>query len=182
MRQTRYLLGVLLAASFLGACGESPEEEKKKNAGLFYEQSDSMLQGGVKMEEPEGPQYQTPTIDVLRGKPQLFPAKYPAKRYPGSKVAIVDVRPNRAPGFKNHVMLYTSDPLPNVSQFYTKQLATDSWKKVGEYRNSIYESTIWEKGDMECEVRVSQDLRADAGDKKNIQLLYGRKGKNFVTN
>lgn len=143
----------------------------EQNNGLFQASSDQKTAGLDDAGEPEGPQYQQPTMDVLRGKAQLYPAKYPLKRYPHSTVAMVDVRPNRAPGLKNMVMLKTTDEMPNVSAFYEKRLVSENWKLVSQYKNEAYESTRWVKGDQECEIRVCPDMTTQ--DKKFIQLFIG---------
>ncbi|MBX9686774.1 MAG: hypothetical protein K2X27_08735 [Candidatus Obscuribacterales bacterium] len=178
MKEIRHLT-LFLTLGILTACSESPKQEQVKT-GLFTESSDnnSVASSGNFSDEPEGPQYQTPTMDVLRGKPQMFPAKYPLRRYPGSKVAMVDVRPNRRPGYKNMVMLNTADKIPNVSTFYERELLQENWKKTYEWGNEIYHSTRWEKGNIECEVRVSNDVVANSN-KKNIQLLYGIKPRSY---
>ncbi len=162
------------------SCTEAPKEDQ--SLGLLNQNqnnTDFSSSSSGNFNEPEGPQYQQPGMDVLKGKPQLFPARYPAKRYPGSRVALVDVRPNRPAGYKNMVMLTTSDQTPRISSFYTEQMITENWQKVGEYRNEIYESTKWVKGNLECEVRISPDLTSQT-DKKNVQLLYGIRPKSIV--
>ena len=182
MKGTRQTLTLLLLSGLLCSCGsEAPKEEIK---GILYsEQSDAaghLNANGTFSNEPEGPQYQQPTIEVLKGKPQLFPQRYPIKRYPGSKVAMVDVRPNRPPGYKNMVMLSTADGMPRISGFYRQQLVSEDWQKIKEYRNQIYESSIWVKGDLECEVRISPDLTSPSPDKKYVQLLYGKRPKKMA--
>lgn len=173
------LLAVVSVLS-LAACSNTPEDKSNK-AGVIIE-------GGAQFKESsdstpmeiEGPQYQQPTMDVLKGKPQLFPAKYAVKRYPNSVVAMVDVRPNRPPGFKNMVMLKTSDDYPKVSYFYEEKLVADGWKKFYQYRNPAYESTKWERGDQEIEIRISPDMRTS--DKKYVQLFQGLKPKKRASN
>ena len=166
----------------LSACSQAPEDTNKSGGmGYLYTESNdvvpnSVLSGSVSATdavaaEQEGPQYQEPNMDVLRGKAQLYPAKYPVKRYPNSRVAMVDVRPNRAPGYKNMVMLTTDDEIPTVSIFYAKDLIAAGWKKISEYQNESYESSTWIKGERECEVRIAPDMRTE--DKMYVQLLTG---------
>lgn len=183
MRIFGQLLAFLLLAVSLSACGEQAKE-KEEASPLYTEHSDGSsgisANYSAMFNEPEGPQYQQPTMDVLKGKKQLFPAKYLLRRYPGSKVAMVDVRPNRPPGYKNLVMLATADQTPKISTFYRQQLLTEQWKKTYEYSNSLYESTKWVKGDIECEVRIMPDLVSNSEDKKYVQLLYGKRYKKMA--
>lgn len=157
----------------LSSCGNGSNKEEQAVVPMYTEANavGGVNSGNASIDEQEGPQYQQPTMDVLKGKPQLFPAKYPVKRYPHATVAMVDVRPGRPPGFKNMVLMKTADQMPQISTFYKQNLALDNWKLVGAYRNECYESTRWVKGDMECEVRIAPDLRT--GDKKYVQLMTG---------
>ena len=91
-------------------------------------------------------------------------------------MTMVDVRPNRGPGMMNLVMLKTTDNIPNVDVFYRNKLAREEWTKVYDYHNSIYDSTMWEKGDLKCEVRVAQDFSRPNG-QRLVQLFYGLKSK-----
>lgn len=177
MKNILFAISIGFTAISLSACSQAPD---KTDVGMYCEPNNGDVQiativdestGETSSSEPEGPQYQQPTMDVLRGKSQLYPAKYPLKRYPNSRVAMVDVRPNRGAGLKNMVMLYTSDEISTVGKFYQKRLIAENWKLVSEYANKSYESTRWIKGDYECEIRVSPDLTTS--DKKYIQLLCG---------
>lgn len=175
MRGIIFLISTLALAS----CGNGSNKEEQAAIPMYTEAnavngiSGSGGTGGsnASVDEQEGPQYQQPTMDVLKGKNQLFPAKYPVKRYPHATVAMVDVRPGRPPGYKNMVLLKTADQMPQISTFYKQNLALDNWKLVGAYSNECYESTRWVKGDLECEVRIAPDLRT--GDKKYVQLMTG---------
>lgn len=187
MKKRGHLLAILPLLIAICSCSEAPkdkEDASSKGNGLFTESSDnpngaaSGLSGfNAFSQEPEGPQYQQPNMDVLKGKPQLFPSRYPIKRYPGAKVTMVDVRPNRPPGYKNLVMMATGDPNTRISGFYQRQMIGEQWKKVGEYRNEIYEASRWVKGDLEAEVRIMPDLVASNNDKKFVQILYGLRQK-----
>ena len=163
----------LFALAGLSGCGNSKDAEEKVDVPLYTEGNSIKANIGdpAAIDETEGPQYQTPTMDVLEGKPQHFPAKFPVKRYPHARVEMVDVRPGRPPGYKNMVLMKTADQMPQISTFYKQNLALDNWKLVGVYANECYESTHWVKGDQECEVRISPDLRT--ADKKYVQLLTG---------
>ncbi len=191
MKKWYHLLAILPLLIAVCSCSEAPKdkEDSSKGTGLFTESSDnpngiasgmSGFNAGAFNQEPEGPQYQQPNMDVLKGKPQLFPSRYPIKRYPGAKVTMVDVRPNRPPGYKNLVMMATADPSKRISGFYQHQMIGEQWKKVSEYRNDIYECSRWVKGDLEAEVRIMPDLVASNSDKKYVQILYGLKGKKIA--
>lgn len=178
MKFTRDTVALILLAGILCGCGNGEKKEEENKSALYTESNSGVASssgGGYVSNEPEGPQYQTPSVEQLKGKPQLFPARYPIRRYPGSKVAMVDVRPNRRPGYKNMVMLSTADTMPRISGFYKQQLATEEWQKIKEYRNSIYESSTWVKGDLVCEVRIAPDLTSPSPDKKFVQLFYGKR-------
>lgn len=178
MKNILFAITIGFTAVSLSACSQAPD---KTDIGMYCEPNNGEVQiativdestsGTGSNAEPEGPQYQQPSMDVLRGKAQLYPAKYPLKRYPNSRVAMVDVRPNRGAGLKNMVMLYTSDEMDRVSKFYQKRLIAENWKLVSEYANESYESSRWIKGEHECEIRISPDLTTS--DKKYIQLLCG---------
>lgn len=180
MKKQFFLFSLIIPIVSLSACSQAPE---KTDTAMYCEPSNGLFQFSSETTkttsnlddagEPEGPQYQQPTMDVLRGKSQLYPAKYALKRYPHSTVAMVDVRPNRGPGLKNMVMLKTTDEMPTVSSYYEKRLIAENWKVVSQYKNACYESTRWIKGDQECEVRVSPDMTTE--DKKYIQLLIGKR-------
>lgn len=177
MKKSFYLFSLIIPIIALSACSQAPTE--KTDVGMYCEQDNGLFNFTPEQKtaslddagEPEGPQYQQPTMEVLRGKSQLYPAKYPIKRYPHSTVAMVDVRPNRAPGLKNMVMLKTTDEMPNVSSYYEQRLIAENWKMVSQFKNTCYESTKWVKGDKECEIRVCPDMTTQ--DKKFIQLFIG---------
>ena len=178
MKEIRWL-SLLAFVAVLGMCGcsETPKEDKQKGWHLGEDhkiQFNNNDNNSSRQAEEEGPQYQQPSMEVLQGKPQKFPAKYPVQRYPNSQVALVDVRANRPPGYLNMVTLKTVDAIPKVDEFYEQKMAAEQWKKVSDYHNEIYDSTRWEKGDMQCEVRISQDFSQRNG-KRFVQLLYGRK-------
>jgi hypothetical protein len=120
--------------------------------------------------EPEGPQYQMPTMLNLKGVPQQFPARYAVKKYPKSQVVLVQVQQNLYGGEKNQVMLRSSDPPTTIASYYEKDLSVDGWKLVYKYENSIYSSTKWQKNGQELEVRVSPDVY----NHENIQLITGK--------
>ncbi len=169
------ILAICIALGLAG-CGSSEKDDGAIKGWGFSNKGDISQTEPEADPQEEGPQYQQPTMDVLRGKLQKFPARYPIKRYPHGKVALVDVRPNRPPGYKNMVMMSTVDPLPQISNYYQQQLVSENWTKVRETRNSIYESVWWVKGDLECEVRVTPDIRVPG--KQNVQLLCGRRRTN----
>lgn len=183
MKNILFAISIGFTVITLTACSQAPE---KTDIGMYCEPNNGEVKiativnegsGGTDGSgEPEGPQYQQPTMDVLRGKAQLYPAKYPLKRYPNSRVTMVDVRANRAAGLKNMVMLTTSDEIARVSKFYQKRLIAENWRLVSEYANESYESTRWIKGEHECEIRISPDLTTS--DKKYIQLLCGLRPAN----
>lgn len=162
----------ILCPLVLSACSTTPaiQEESAVSSNQDYESASALL---AVSEEEEGPQYQQPTMEVLQGKAQRFPAQFPLKRYPKSKVVLVDVREHRPPGAKNIVMLSTLDQMQGISVFYESRLLAECWRKTYEYKNSIYECSRWEKGDMECEVRICPELKTE--DKKFIQLFTGKK-------
>lgn len=173
----RFGIVCLVLACGLSGCGQEPEQEKINGANMYFENSgnNNAELNALTVQEPEGPQYQTPNIEVLKGKRQLYPAKYPLKRYPGTKVQLVDVRENRGPGYKNQVLLVSTDQMPKISNFYKGDLIKEGWKKVREFKNENYEGSTWTKGDLECEVRVATDFTAPPGsEKKFVQLLYGK--------
>lgn len=124
---------------------------------------------GAADDEQEGPQYQSPTIDNLRGIPQRFPARYAVRKYPKSQVVLVDVRPHLFGGQKNQVMLRSSDPPKVIAAYYKTDLSKDGWELVHSYENTIYSSTTWQKNGLEVEVRVSPDPY----NRENIQLISG---------
>lgn len=167
----------------LAGCGNGEQKDEKIQLPLFSESNNNIDSGSsnnnssasMNVDEAEGPQYQQPTMDVLKGKPQLFPARYPVKRYPHASIAMVDVRPGRPPGYKNMVLMKTSDQMPSISQYYKQNLAAEGWKMVDAYANEAYESTRWVKGDQECEIRIAPDLRTP--DKKYVQLLTGLRAR-----
>lgn len=177
MKNSIFLLSLIIPIIGLSACSQASEKTDislagEQNFGGFLTGSVSEQATGTdEAGEPEGPQYQQPTMEVLRGKAQLYPARYELKRYPHSTVAMVDVRPNRAPGLKNMVMLKTTDEMPSVSAYYENRLISENWKLVSQYKNQSYESTRWVKGDKECEIRVCPDMTTN--DKKFIQLFTG---------
>lgn len=163
----------LLCSIVLSACSTAPAVQEENPMSLSNQGSASLASELAASDEEEGPQYQQPTMEVLQGKAQRFPSRFPLKRYPKSKVVMVDVRENRPPGAKDIVMLLTVDQLNGISQFYQSRLLQESWKKTYEYKNSIYECSKWEKGEMECEVRICPELKTE--DKKYIQLFTGKK-------
>jgi hypothetical protein len=181
MKRNLHLIAMVLLLGVAG-CSQSPKEEQQ---GWNLSSDDLKNLGGSNNNgtgpnaQEEGPQYQQPNMDVLKGKMQKFPAKFPIQRYPNSRVALVDVRPNRGPGANNMVMLRTDDNIPVVGSFYKDNLAKDSWKKISEYENSIYESSTWEKGNLRCEVRVAQDFSKPEAT-RIVQLLYGIKPKQLA--
>jgi hypothetical protein len=182
--KTLRLLVVVLVFGMCG-CTQQPGEDNQQQGGGggFHlpgtEKNNASNTGSNQGVEEEGPQYQQPTMDVVKGKPQKFPTRYPIKRYPNAQVALVDVRPNRPPGYMNHVMLKTMDNIPSVDSFYRDKMVEDQWKKTYEYHNEIYDSTKWEKGDLLCEIRISQDFSQPNG-KRLVQLLYGLRPKRIM--
>lgn len=179
MKNANWLLSLIIPIVGLSACSQAPSKTDS-GMGLYVEQNNGLFQSSNQQKpgldeagEPEGPQYQQPTMEVLQGKAQLYPARYELKRYPHSTVAMVDVRPNRAPGLRNMVMLKTTDAMPVVSGYYEKGLITQNWKLVSQFKNTSYESTRWIKGDQECEIRVCSDMKSE--DKKYIQLFVGKR-------
>ena len=167
---------VLISVFALAGCGNQNKAEEQAAVPIYTEgNSINGISGSAAVDEQEGPQFQQPTMDVLKGKPQLFPAKYPVKKYPHATVTMVDVVAGRPPGFKNMVLMKTADQLPQISTYYKQNLALDNWKLEGCYKNDIYESTRWVKGDLECEVRIAPDLRTN--NKEYVQLLTGLRAK-----
>jgi len=177
-KRNLHLIAMVLLLGVAG-CSQSPKEEQQ---GWNLSSDDLKNLGGNNNNgqgpnaQEEGPQYQQPNMDVLKGKMQKFPAKFPIQRYPNARVSLVDVRPNRGPGAMNMVLLNTDDNIPVVGSYYKDNLAKDSWKKVSEVSNPVYESSTWEKGNLLCEVRVAQDFSKPEGN-RFVQLLYGIKPK-----
>lgn len=104
----------------------------------------------------EGPQYQQPTVENLK-VPQKYPARYPVKRYPNSRVVMAYVRKDLAPGQRNCVLLTSSDTNYAVNNYYKKTLADEGWKPVAQEGNSAYSRILYRKGDQMAEVVVTPD-------------------------
>jgi hypothetical protein len=143
-----------------GGCGEQKPGD----------QGDQMVQLNAPMVEEEGPQYQTPTTENLQpGKAQKFPTKYPARRYPNSRVVMAHVEPNLRPGQHNVVLLNSSDNQKVIARYYNEDLTKNGWKVVYASGNSAYSQIKYQKGDQEVEVRVFDDPYG----KQHVQLLSG---------
>jgi hypothetical protein len=153
---------LMLAGCGSGMGGCNPDEPK-------FVPTSELATPTLSTAEPEGPQYQTPTVENLQGKTQLYPSKYPAKRYPNSRVVLAHVRPNLKVGSKNVVVLSTTDNPPVVTQYYVDQLQKDGYALTSTYSNSAFHRSLWKKGDHEVEVRVSPDPYG----KQVIQLFSG---------
>ena len=74
MKENRSLYLLVLASILsLSACSETPKEDKQGWILSTTEKNDlTNVTGNNGQQEEEGPQYQRPTMDVLRGKPQNF--------------------------------------------------------------------------------------------------------------
>jgi hypothetical protein len=150
-----YISLLICACSLVTSCGQTPELTTVGSGAA-----------------QDAPQYVEPTMDVLRGKEQPFPSKYPLSRYPRSRVTYARVRPlaSLPPGHTNQVMLSVPEPTKDVIVTYYKQEMKDGgWDLVDKWEAQSYSSTIWRKGDLQVEVRVSPDQY----DNQNVQLFYG---------
>lgn len=161
-------LSLIICCSALSACGGSNGDTPVAGVGsiplnnLNSENGSPTLQGAVTLNETtpgedEGPSFQTPTMENLMGKPQKFPAGFPVRRYPNGQVAFVRTERVLYPGWKNQVMLKTTDSVQRVASFYRYDFAKAGWAKVRDYQNPAYSSTVWQKDGTEVEVRVSPD-------------------------
>jgi hypothetical protein len=166
-----FLLSAILLAGCgggIGGCGDQkPEEMQTTSLGPTVDGGTSTT--ATAAPEEEGPQYQHPTVENLQGKPQRFPAKFPVKRYPNSRVVMAVVEPNLRPGQHNVVLLNSSDEQKTVARFYYTDLLKEGWKPVYSSGNSAYSQIKYVKGDKEVEVRVFPDPRG----KQHVQLLSG---------
>lgn len=149
----------------MGGCG-GPKEEQQQNVGMTIK--DDTANGGMPAEEV-GPQYQKPTVEVLQGKPQKFPARYPARKYPNSRVVMAVVEPNLRPGQHNVVLLKSTDDGKTVARFYYDDLVKQGWKAVYSQGNTAFSQIKYQKGDQEVEVRVFPDPHGG----QHVQLLSG---------
>ena len=172
---------VLSTCSFLTGCSTDAPDQIS-GVGLMSGDSKnddkSNQKGGIPVAVDCGLTPVVPTMENLKGKPQEFPAKYPLVRYPNSTVKFVRIEKMLYPGWKNQVMLNSTDTQYRIAGFYKDKLAHEGWQQVYQFENSAYSSTIWQKDGQEVEVRVVPDLYRN----ENIQLLYGpaEKRKKYV--
>lgn len=145
----------------MGGCGDKSEDMQEGN------RMGPIVQGTGALDE-EGPQYQQPTVENLK-QPQKFPAKYPAKKYPNSRVVMAYVRPDLLPGRHNVVLLNSDDPGPLIANYYFKDLTNQGWKPVFQQQNSIFSQIKYQKGNQEIEVRVTPDPHG----RQHVQILSG---------
>lgn len=173
VRITRQTIVLIMASTaILGGCGGGIggcNESKEEIISVAPDPVAGSLAGTESVQEDEGPQYQTPTMDNLKGIEQKFPAKYPVKKYPNSRVVMAYVRPDLKPGQKNVVLLNSSDNIPAVTNYYQKQMSLDGWTLTYSNGNSAYTELIYKKGNQEIEVRVTPDPYG----KRHVQLLAG---------
>lgn len=165
--ERRYIL-MAISTLLLGGCGSGLGGCGESNEQVQMVMPDASTSLGTPVEE-EGPQYQAPTIEVLQGKPQKFPTKYPLKKYPNSQVVMALVEPNLRPGLKNVVTLKTPDQKPNVVNFYRNEIAKEGYKPTYDYQNLSFGRSKWIKDGKEIEVRVCPHPSGQ----RTIQLLEG---------
>ena len=151
-----YITLVMSLTGLVSGCGQEESSEFSANTSQSGGTSHS--------------QYIEPTVEVLKGKEQPYPASYPVSKYPKSKVTYAWVKPDLLPGYKNHVMLSVPEPSKDtIAQYYKTELKKGGWKMVDRWENTIYSSTIWQKDGQEVEVRVSPDQHNN----QNVQLFAG---------
>jgi imidazoleglycerol phosphate synthase glutamine amidotransferase subunit HisH len=153
------------AISLLSACGNQAEEQEVTGVGTGIQVTANKPSEGVIVSDVEI----KPTMENLAGKPQQFPANYAVPKYPNGQVAFVRIERKLFPGWKNQVMLKSGDRPHYIASYYREMLTKDGWTKTYDYENPAYASTIWQKNEMEVEVRVSPDPDGN----ENIQLLSG---------
>lgn len=158
-----FFSAVLLAGcgGGIGGCGDQKPEEQQTAATTHN--------ADMAAQEEIGPQYQTPTVENLRGQVQKFPARYPLKRYPNSRVVMAVVEPKLRPGQHNVVLLNSSDDGKVVARYYYQDLIKDGWKPVYSSGNEAYSQIRYVKGDQEVEVRIFPDPHG----RQHVQLLSG---------
>lgn len=167
----RFILTLSASALLLGGCGggmggcNGGGDQVQQGANWTSLQTEA----DKETVDQEGPQYQQPSMDNLKGKPQLFPAKYAVKRYPNSRVVMAYVRPDLLPGQKNVVLLNSSDQQQVISEYYLQNMVKDGWKVTYRAENSAFSQITYQKGNQEAEVRIM----ADPQGRKHVQLLSG---------
>jgi hypothetical protein len=149
----------------MGGCGGQKDDQSAGGGMLF---KDDTANGGTPAEEL-GPQYQKPTIEVLQGKPQKFPARYPLRKYPNSRVVMAVVEPNLHPGQHNVVLLKSTDDGKQVARFYYEDLIKQGWKPVASQGNVAFSQIKYQKDGQEVEVRIFPDPHGG----EQVQLLSG---------
>lgn len=172
MKPIRPFVLVTMSAVLLTGCGAgmggcnggSQSEVQSANGGIA-----TVDAGQEPVTTGEGPQYTQPTMENLKGKRQLYPSRYVCKQYPNSRVIMALVKPNLRPGSHNCVLLGTIDEKPVISNYYRQELAQKGYTPTYNYDNPAFHRSVWKKGDVEVEVRVSPDPYGN----QTIQILSG---------
>lgn len=165
--QSRLVLLIAASTLLLAGCGSGM-------GGCNGQQNDQNVIGTAIVDNSpagaeEGPQYQEPRMENLQGTPQKFPARYPLKRYPNSRVVMAYVRPNLHPGDRNCVLLTSSDKNFVVAGYYQQNLTGEGWKLVQTEGNTAYSRQLYRKGDQFAEVVVTPDPHGV----NHVQLFTG---------